>query len=419
MFFIVLSFSIQLVLDIIQIKYLNNNKKKVPEQFREMISLQVHQKSIQYSVAKLKHRIKRNIVEIIIIFSLTTGGFLDYILKTFYNFESNFNIGSDSSAVLMILLFFGALFLIDLPFTLYKQFVIEERFGFNKMTINLFISDTIKSTLLSLLLFVPLLFAMFNLIDDRLIIGEFWWVILWIVTFLLSLTFMVCYPTFIAPMFNKFTSLPNSSLKTRLEDLLERCKFEAKGLYTMDGSKRSSHGNAYFAGLGRGKRIVLFDTLINKLSEKEIEAVLAHEVGHYKCGHIPTRLISSSIFLFAFFWVFSLSIDSSLFYISMGITLETLDTLGDNTVTYGAFLILFFYVLPFLLFPLKPLNSILSRKHEFEADRYAAKTSEPKNLISALIKLYRENSAPVITNRWFSLFYDSHPNAKARIEALE
>jgi STE24 endopeptidase len=159
--------------------------------------------------------------------------------------------------------------------------------------------------------------------------------------------------------------------------------------------------------------------LINKLSEKEIEAVLAHEVGHYKCGHIPTRLISSSIFLFAFFWVFSLSIDSSLFYISMGITLETLDTLGDNTVTYGAFLILFFYVLPFLLFPLKPLNSILSRKHEFEADRYAAKTSEPKNLISALIKLYRENSAPVITNRWFSLFYDSHPNAKARIEALE
>ena len=418
MFFIVLSFSIQLVLDVIQIKYLNNNKKNVPSQFKEMISLQGHQKSIQYSVAKLKHRVKRNIIEIIIIFTLTTGGFLDYMLKTFYSFESDFSIGPHSSAALMILLFFCALFLIDLPFTLYKQFVIEERFGFNKMTINLFISDTIKSTFLSLLLFVPLLFAMFNLIEGRLIIGELWWVILWIVTFLLSLTFMICYPTFVAPIFNKFTSLQNGSLKTRLEELLDRCKFEAKGLYTMDGSRRSSHGNAYFAGLGKGKRIVLFDTLIDKLSEKEIEAVLAHEVGHYKCGHIPTRLLTSSIFSFAFFWLFSLSIDSSLFSVSMGITSETLDTVGDNTVVYGAFLILFFYVLPFLLFPLKPLNSILSRKHEFEADRYAARTSDPQNLISALIKLYRENSAPVITNKWFSLFYDSHPNAKARIEAL-
>ena len=249
--------------------------------------------------------------------------------------------------------------------------------------------------------------------------GEQWWIFLWVLIVVISAVFTVLFPVLIAPIFNKFSPIPNGLLKDRLESLLNRCKFESSGLFTMDGSKRSSHGNAYFAGIGTAKRIVLFDTLIEKLSEREIEAVLAHEVGHYKCGHIPYRLGLSAIMSLAFFFFMGLLVGENLFFVSFGISSETIGLIGTSGVLSGAFFILFFYVLPNSLFPLRPITSVLSRKHEFEADKYAAKNAEAEQLISALIKLYRENSSPVITNRWFSLFYDSHPNALARIDALE
>ena len=418
-FFIILSFISQVLLDKIQIKYLINNINHIPEAFRERISPENHQKSVKYSVEKLEHRVKRNITEIVFLGILTYGGFLDLIATYFYNISMDLSIGGALTGSLMVLFFYGVVLIVDLPFNVYKQFVIEERYGFNRMTLKLWLTDLLKSSFLSIILMFPIIYCILSLMVHRAEFGDMWWIFLWGFVVTVSIFFMILFPVFIAPIFNKFSPLPNGKLKERLENLLFRCKFESKGLFTMDGSKRSAHGHAYFSGIGSAKRIVLFDTLIDKLNEEEIEAVLAHEVGHYKCGHVPYRLLLSALLSFGFFYFLALFIDSTLFFLSFGIMPETLNFYDGSEILAASFFILFFYVLPNALFPLKPLTSILSRKHEFEADDYAARNAEAEHLISALMKLYKENSAPVITNKWFSLFYDSHPNAMARIDALK
>ena len=418
-FFIILSFLFQVVLDKIQIKYLTNNLNFIPERFKKSISIDDHKKSIEYARDKLDHRIKRNIVDILFLGVLTFGGLLNGLTQYTYMLSLSLEVNTVLAGSLLVLFFYCIVFLVDVPFSLYKQFVIEEHHGFNKMTFRLWFSDLAKNVALSGILFFPIINLVLFLITNRMEIGVLWWVLLWALVVLLSVSFMIIFPLIIAPIFNKFSPIENGLLKERLEKLLTRCKFKSKGLFTMDGSKRSSHGNAYFAGIGGAKRIVLFDTLIEKLNEKEIEAVLAHEVGHYKCGHIPSRLLISALMSFGFFFFLGLFIDDQLFYLSFGISIETAKVIENSGILSASFFIIFFYIMPNALFPLRPLNSILSRKHEFEADSYAAENAEASQLISALIKLYKENSAPVITNKWFSLFYDSHPNALARINALE
>ena len=418
-FFIILSFLFQVILDKIQIKYLTNNLNFIPERFKKSISIDDHKKSIEYARDKLDHRIKRNIVDILFLGVLTIGGLLDGLTQYTYMLSLSLEVNTVLAGSLLVLFFYCIVFLVDVPFSLYKQFVIEERHGFNKMTFRLWFTDLAKNIALSGVLFFPIIYLVLFLITNRMEIGVLWWILLWALVVLLSVSFMIIFPLIIAPIFNKFSPIENGLLKERLEKLLTRCKFKSKGLFTMDGSKRSAHGNAYFAGIGRAKRIVLFDTLIEKLNEKEIEAVLAHEVGHYKCGHIPSRLLMSALMSFGFFFFLGLFIDDQLFFPSFGISIETANVIENSGILSASFFIVFFYIMPNALFPLRPLTSILSRKHEFEADSYAAENAEANQLISALIKLYKENSAPIITNKWFSLFYDSHPNALARINALE
>ena len=418
-FFIILSFLFQVILDKIQINYLINNLNFIPERFRNSISIVDHKKSIEYAGDKLDHRIKRNILEIVFLGALTFGGFLDDLIQYAHLLSLSLEINAVLAGSLLVFFFYCIVFLVDVPFSLYKQFVIEERHGFNKMTFRLWLTDLAKNAALSGIIIFPILYLVLFLITNRMEIGVLWWTLLWAFVVLLSMSFMIIFPLIIAPIFNKFSPIENGLLKERLEKLLTRCKFKSKGLFTMDGSKRSSHGNAYFAGIGGAKRIVLFDTLIEKLNEKEIEAVLAHEVGHYKCGHIPSRLLTSALMSFGFFFFLGLFIDEQLFFLSFGISIETMNLIENSGILSASFFIVFFYILPNALFPLRPLTAILSRKHEFEADSYAADNAEASQLISALIKLYKENSAPVITNKWFSLFYDSHPNALARIDALE
>ena len=418
-FFIILSFLFQVVLDKMQVKFLINNINFIPDRFRKSISIDDHKKSIEYAKDKLNHRIKRNVVEILFLGVLTFGGFLDGLTQYAYALSLSLEVNAVLAGSLFVLFFYCIVFLVDVPFNLYKQFVIEERHGFNKMTFGLWLTDLAKNAALSGMLIFPVIYLILFLITSRMEIGALWWILLWALVVFLSVSFMIIFPLIIAPIFNKFSPIENGLLKERLEKLLTRCKFKSKGLFTMDGSRRSSHGNAYFAGIGGAKRIVLFDTLIEKLNENEIEAVLAHEVGHYKCGHIPSRLIQSALMSFGFFFFLGLFIDEQLFFLSFGISIETMNLLDNSGILSALFFIVFFYILPNALFPLRPLTATLSRKHEFEADSYAAENAEASQLISALIKLYKENSAPVITNKWFSLFYDSHPNALARIDALE
>ena len=402
-----------------QVKFLINNINFIPDRFRKSISIDDHKKSIEYAKDKLNHRIKRNVVEILFLGVLTFGGFLDGLTQYAYALSLSLEVNAVLAGSLFVLFFYCIVFLVDVPFNLYKQFVIEERHGFNKMTFGLWLTDLAKNAALSGMLIFPVIYLILFLITSRMEIGALWWILLWALVVFLSVSFMIIFPLIIAPIFNKFSPIENGLLKERLEKLLTRCKFKSKGLFTMDGSRRSSHGNAYFAGIGGAKRIVLFDTLIEKLNENEIEAVLAHEVGHYKCGHIPSRLIQSALMSFGFFFFLGLFIDEQLFFLSFGISIETMNLLDNSGILSALFFIVFFYILPNALFPLRPLTATLSRKHEFEADSYAAENAEASQLISALIKLYKENSAPVITNKWFSLFYDSHPNALARIDALE
>ncbi len=414
-----LSFSliIQLVLYYRQIKHLSKNRNEVPTRFQKIISIQQHLKAIDYFFEKVKLKIATTLIDYLLLYFFTIGGFIYFVVIETEILSEKYNFSPFIGSVLIV----GVIGLVNLitevPLSFYKQFVIEEKFGFNKMNLNIFFSDLFKTLLIAVILGIPLLTGIIWLVSQRTSIGDFWWILLWAIVALFSLAIQILYPVFIAPIFNKFSPLQEGKLKSKLESLLKRCDFSSGGLYLMDGSKRSSHGNAFFAGLGKARRIVLFDTLVERLSDDEIEAVLAHELGHYKCGHVPLNIITQLIFSFVMFATFGFLIDYNQLYLSLGIGDQTSNTNGIFLDT--AFLIIFFSILPMILFPFQPITSMLSRKHEFEADRYAATNSQSEDLISALVKLYRDNAAPVTTDRWFSMFFDSHPPASIRINALE
>ena len=300
--------------------------------------------------------------------------------------------------------------LLEAPFDLYKTFVIEARFGFNKMTLMLYFVDAFKELLLGALLGLPLLFGVLWLMERM---GENWWLYVWAVWVGFMLLIQFIYPSFIAPLFNKFSPLQDATLKAHIEALLKKCGFTASGLFVMDGSKRSTHGNAYFTGFGKTKRIVFFDTLLQRLSTPEVEAVLAHELGHFKHRHVLKRIAYSFAMSLAFLWLLAQLMHADWFYRGLGVEMPA------TSLTTAVALLLFFMVLPVFGFLFKPLLSFYSRRHEFEADRYAAQQTAAADLVSALVKMYQDNAATLTPDPLYSAFYDSHPPALVRIDHLQ
>jgi STE24 endopeptidase len=386
-----------------QIAHVQANRAQVPAAFSENISLEAHQKAADYSSAKTKLALTEAVLQAALLLALTLGGGLQLIDNFWQNMLPNHDI-IRGALVICSALFISSL--IDLPFEYYKTFTIDEKFGFNKMTEAMFWSDLVKHSLVGLALGLPILFTALWLMQGA---SEYWWFYLWVVWSVFNIIMLAIYPTFIAPLFNKFTPLADENLKTRIETLLTKCGFKSQGLFIMDGSARSSHGNAYFTGFGNSKRVVFFDTLLSHLNGEEIEAVLAHELGHFKHHHVIKRIA-----LMFFMSLLGLALlgwltNQTWFYNGLGVAAPS------NHMA----LILFLLVSPVFLFILRPIMASYSRKNEFEADDYAAKHSDAKHLVEALVKLYRDNASTLTPDPLHSAFYDSHPPASIRISKLE
>ncbi len=384
------------------VRHIAAHRDAVPDAFREIIALQAHRRAADYTTARVRLAMVEVVAGAGLVLALTLGGLLQAMHAGWAALGlDNLPLGLAFIAGLAVL---NAV--IDLPFSLWRTFVIEERFGFNKMTPRLFAIDAAKGALLGAVIGLPLLAAVLWLMERM---GDYWWLYVWLFWLGFNLLALLIYPTVIAPLFNKFTPLADESLRSRIEALLARCGFRSSGLFVMDGSKRSSHGNAYFTGFGTARRIVFFDTLLEKLAPAEIEAVLAHELGHYKRRHVWKRIGLLALASLAFLWLLGALIDAPWFYAGLGMQAQ-----GAAPA-----LVLFSLVIPLFAFPLSPLMSALSRRHEYEADAYAARQTRTADLVAALVKLYRDNAATLTPDPLYSTFYDSHPPAAARIAHLQ
>ena len=394
--------AVKLWLGLRHIRHVAANREAVPAEFAGEITPDAHRKAADYSNAKTRLGLCSTVFEAGVVLALTFGGVLQLLHAVSAGW---FEAGVARGVALMVLL--GVLMaVIEIPFDLYRTFVIEERFGFNKMTLRMFISDGIKHALLGAVLGVPLAAAILWVMDGM---GASWWLYAWLVWVAFNLLILAIFPTWIAPLFNKFSPLEDAQMKERIERLLDRCGFKVRGLMVMDGSKRSSHGNAYFTGFGKTKRIVFFDTLLARLTPGEVEAVLAHELGHFKLKHVIKRMIWTFAASLAFLWLLAQLMTQPWFYSGLGVA----------SPSTAMALVLFFIVVPQFTFLLAPLSSYYSRKHEFEADRYATQQTVAADLITALVKLYKDNAATLTPDPLHSLFYDSHPPATARIARLK
>ena len=384
------------------VSHVRAHRDRVPDAFVREIDLDSHRKAADYTCARTRFALIDLLVGVAILLALTFGGGLQWLHEV-----SAAWLGEGIPRGLLLIALVGLLLtLVDLPSDLYRTFVIEQRFGFNKSTPGLFFADLCKSLLVGALLLLPLAALIIWLIRE---LGEYWWVVGWAVTVAYGIFVQFIAPTVIAPLFNKFSPMEDPELKARVERLLERCGFKVKGLMKMDGSRRSSHGNAYFTGFGNSKRIVFFDTLLQQLKPAEVEAVLAHELGHFKLRHIVKRMLLSSALSFGFFWMLHFLMEQSWFYSGLGVA----------SPSAAMALILFTLALPPFIFLLQPLGALYSRKHEFEADQYAAQYASARDLETALIKLYRDNASTLTPDPLHSAFYDSHPPAVARIARLQ
>lgn len=383
-------------------RYIAAHRGAVPAGFDDQISLESHQKAADYSIAKTRLNMAHIIVEAMLLLALTFGGGLNMI-DAFLRAQLGVGLVHGVALIAGVMIVSAV---IDLPFALYRTFVVEARFGFNKMTLGLFLIDLIKQVLVSTAFGLPLLVLVLWLMTAM---GEFWWLYVWLAWIAFSLVMLVLYPTFIAPLFNKFTPLGDEQLKIRVEQLLSRCGFRSQGLFVMDGSKRSSHGNAYFTGFGRAKRIVFFDTLVNRLEPAEVEAVLAHELGHFKLRHVVKRTILTFAVSLAFLWLLGQLMNEDWFYSGLNVAQPST----------AMALTLFFLVVPVFTFPFYPLISMYSRRHEFEADAFAASYADARELVSALVKLYKDNASTLTPDPLHSAVYDSHPPAALRIARLQ
>ncbi len=384
------------------IAHVQSHRNQVPNAFSENIALEAHQKAADYTTDKTKLALIEASMQAILLAVLTIGGGLQWIDEVWRNLIIDHEIARGALVIVSAMLVSSV---IDLPFEYYKTFVVDEKFGFNKMTPAMFFSDLIKQSVVGIILGAPILFAALWLMQGA---GQYWWLYLWVIWSVFNLLMLAIYPTFIAPFFNKFTPLEDQNLKQRIETLLTKCGFKSQGLFVMDGSARSSHGNAYFTGFGASKRVVFFDTLLDRLNPDEIEAVLAHELGHFKHHHVIKRIAMMFFVSFIGLALLGWLMNQPWFYSGLGVS---------QMSNYMA-LVLFLLVSPVFLFILRPIMASYSRKNEFEADSYAAKHANAKYLIEALVKLYRDNASTLTPDPLHSAFYDSHPPASIRISKL-
>jgi len=393
---------VRLWLALRQIRHVRAHRHRVPDGFSETISLAAHQKAADYCVARTRVGIADIVLGVAVLLALTVGGLLQAISNAWAELLAAGGLWHGVALVISVTMLLSAL---ELPLTVYRTFVIEARFGFNRITPALFVADLARSIAISLALGVPLVLLVLWLMQAM---GEYWWLYVWIAWMAFNLAILMIYPTFIAPLFNRFTPLADPALADRIEALLARCGFRSKGLFVMDGSKRSTHGNAYFTGFGAAKRIVFFDTLLSRLAPGEVEAVLAHELGHYRRYHVWKRIALLFAFSLGLLGLLGQLIGETWFYEGLGVT----------TPSTAAALLLFFLAAPVFGFFLQPLTSLYSRKHEFEADAYAASHASAADLVRALVKLYQDNAATLTPDPLHSAFYDSHPPAASRVARL-
>ena len=401
-----LNLALKFWLDVRQMQHVRAHRAQVPAQFSERINLAAHQKAADYTIAKTGLGIAEEVLGAVVALVMTLGGGLAWLYSSASSL-SDVPLLRDLALLLGFALI-GAL--ISLPLSIYGTFGIEARFGFNKMTWRLWLADMAKGVLLGALLGLPLAALFLWLMQSA---GTLWWLYAWLAWSVFQLLMLVLYPTFIAPLFNKFSPLEDTAMRTRIEALLVRCGFQSKGLFVMDGSKRSSHGNAYFTGFGAAKRIVFFDTLLKSLEPAEVEAVLAHELGHFKRRHIVKRIAWTFAASLLFLWILSVLMNQPWFYAGLGVPLAA------ASHSNGLALLLFAIVIPLVTFPLSPLFSAYSRKHEFEADAYAATQASAGDLAQSLVKMYEDNASTLTPDPLHSAFYDSHPPAATRIARLQ
>jgi STE24 endopeptidase len=382
--------------------YIAAHRNRVPDAFTGKIPLASHQKGADYTSAKTRFSMLSILFDALLLLAFTVAGGIEKISELSQDWFSQ-PLTQGMATIVMALLLSS---LLEAPFNLYSTFAIEGRFGFNHMTFRLYLMDALKGLLVGAVLGLPLLAGVLWLMDRM---GEYWWLYVWGVWVIFNLLILFIYPAFIAPLFNKFSPLQDEAAKSRIEALLNRCGFTSNGLFVMDGSKRSAHGNAYFTGFGKTRRIVFFDTLLEHLNIEEIEAVLAHELGHFKHRHVMKRIVSTFAISLGFLWLLALLMKTTWFYQGLGVS-----TPGTANA-----LLLFFMTMPLMGFLFGPVMSAYSRKHEFEADSYAVKQTNAQDLVNALVKLYQDNAATLTPDPLYSKFYDSHPPASVRIAHLE
>lgn len=377
------------------------HRDAVPEAFADRVTLEEHQKAADYTLAKSGFGRWWALVEVGLLLMWTLGGWLNGLDQ----FWRDQGFGELWTGVAFMLSFAIIGQLIDLPASLYQTFRIEEKFGFNRSSLGLFFIDMAKGIAVALVIGVPMLALVLWLMAS---VGEWWWLAVWVTWMGFSLLMFWAYPVIIAPLFNKFIPLEDQALREKVEALIARNGFSSQGVFVMDGSKRSGHGNAFFTGFGANKRIVFFDTLLEGLSHAEIEAVLAHELGHFKLRHIIQRLVLSATLSLAGLALLGWLIQHPWFFHALGV----------EQASNHAALILFSLLMPVFTWMLQPLMARLSRKHEFEADAFAVAQTDARDLIQALVKLYRENASTLTPDPLFSAFHDSHPPAPVRIAHL-
>jgi len=400
--FVLAALAWRLWLGVRQMRHVAAHRDEVPADFVQAIPLEAHRKAADYTLDKQRVGLAETLlIDGAVLLALTLGGgiaAIDALSQRLFGDGYGRDLATVYGAVLVSTV-------AALPFDLYRTFVVEERHGFNRMTARLFIVDLVKGLLLSAALGAPLLLGVFWLLDRA---GPYWWFYTWVAWVAFTMVLVVAFPRWIAPLFNRFNPLEDTELRARIERLLARCGFTSSGLFVMDGSKRSSHGNAYFTGFGKSKRIVFFDTLIERLTPQEIEAVLAHELGHFARGHIPrllaVRFALALVLLAVLGWLWREPAFA--------------EALGLPGPRIGALLAGFTLLVPVFTFPFQPIASLMARRQEFEADAFAARHASAADLVSALAKLYRDNASTLTPDPLHSLVYDSHPPAALRIDHL-
>ena len=388
-----------------QIRHVARHRDAVPAAFAKTLTLDAHQKAADYTIAKSRFGLVEMAWSAAMLLAWTLLGGLDLLNKVLLGW-----LGGGMAQQLALLAAFALIGgLLDLPFTLWQTFRLEERFGFNKMTVKLWLADMVKGTLLGALIGLPIAALILWLMGAA---GSGWWLWAWAVWMGFNLLLMLVYPTFIAPIFNKFQPLDDATLKARVTALMKRCGFAAKGLFVMDGSTRSAHANAYFTGFGASKRVVFYDTLLRQLNAGEVEAVLAHELGHFKYRHVLKRMAAMFALSLAGFALLGWLSGHAWFYTGLGVQ-------PNMTAPNDALAILLFMLaVPVFGFFVAPLPAVISRRHEFEADAYAMAQANGADLSRALLKLYQDNASTLTPDPVFVKFYYSHPPASERLARM-